>query len=50
MAGDAEATRKFRVSAEIASLELEDLATSVAAEMMVMRLTRNLISQGFAGH
>ncbi len=50
MTGDAEATRKLRVSAKIASLEFEDLAASIAAEMMMMRFARNLISQGFAGH
>lgn len=50
MAGDAEAARKLRVSAEIASLEFEDLPTSIAAEMMMMRLACNLVSQGFTGH
>lgn len=50
MAGYTEATRQLRMHAEIASLELEDLATSITTEMMVMRLACNLISQGFAGH
>ena len=50
MAGDAEATRKLRVSTEIASLEFEDLAASIAAEMMMMCLTGNLVSQGFTRH
>ena len=50
MASYAEAARQLRMRAEIASLELEDLATAIAAEMMVMRLARNLISQGFSGH
>lgn len=50
MAGHTEAARQLGVDAEIASLEFEDLATAIAAEMMVMRLAGNLISQGFAGH
>ncbi len=50
MTGDAETTRKFWMGAEIASLEFEDLAASIAAKMMMMGLACNLVPQGFAGH
>lgn len=50
MAGDTKTAWKFRVGAEIASLQLENLAAAVAAEVMMMRLAGDLIAQGFAGH
>ncbi len=43
MAGDTEAARKLRESTELASLQLEDLATAVAAEVVMMSLARDLI-------
>ncbi len=50
MAGDTEAAWKLGVVTEFAALQLEDLATTIAAEVMMMSLAGNLIAQGFAGH
>lgn len=50
MAGYAKAARKLRVGAKITSLEFKDLATAIAAEMMMMGLASNFVSQGFAWH
>ena len=50
MAGDTEAARKLGVEGEIASLQLKDLATAVAAEVMVMSLAGDLVTECFAGH
>lgn len=50
MAGDAEAPREPGVSTELAALELKDLATAVAAEVVMMGFTGDLVAQGFAGH
>ena len=50
MASDAEAAREPGVRIEFASLQLIDLAAAVAAEVVMMGLTGNLIPQSFAGH
>lgn len=50
MAGDTEAAWKLGVGTEIASLQLKDFATAVAAEVVMMGLAGDLIPQGFAGH
>lgn len=50
MAGDVESAGKPRVGVELASLEFEDLPTAVAAEVVMVSLAGDLISQGFAGH
>jgi hypothetical protein len=50
MAGDAEAPWEPGVSVEFAALQLKDFATAVAAEVVVMSFSGDLIPQGFAGH
>jgi len=50
MAGDTEAARKPGVSAELASLEFKHFATAIAAEVMMMSLTGDLIPERFARH
>ena len=50
MAGGTEASRKPGVSTELAPLQLEDLATAIAAEVVMMGLAGNFIPQSFAGH
>lgn len=48
--GHTKSAWKPRVDADIASLELEDLATVVTAEMMMMILARDFVAQGLTGH
>lgn len=50
MASDTETARKLGVGSEFAALQLEDLATAVAAEVMMMGLAGNLIPQSLTGH
>lgn len=50
MAGNAEAARKLGLGTEFASLKLEDFATAIAAEVVMMRLASDFIPQRFAGH
>ena len=50
MAGGTEASRKPGVSTELAPLQLEDLATAIAAEVVMMGLAGDLIPQGLTGH
>jgi hypothetical protein len=50
MAGNTEAARKPGLSTEFAPLQFKDFATTVAAEVVMMGLTGDLIPQRFAGH
>ena len=50
MAGDAEAPWESGVSVELAALQLKDFAAAVAAEVVVMSFSGDLIPQGFARH
>jgi len=50
MASNAEAARKLGLRTEFASLKLEDFATAIAAEVVMMRLAGDLIPQRFTGH
>ena len=50
MAGDAEAARKPGMGVEITYLEFADLAAAVAAEVMVMNFSCDVLAQDFAGH
>jgi len=50
MASDTEAARELGVGVELAALELKDLPTAVAAEVMMMGLAGNLVPKGFTGH
>lgn len=50
MTGHTKAAREFWAKAEIATLELEDFAAGVAAEVMVMRLAGDFITECFTGH
>lgn len=50
MASDTKAAGKFGMGAEFAALQLEDLATAVAAEVVMMGLAGNLIPQSLTGH
>jgi hypothetical protein len=48
--GHTKSSRKPRVGADITSLELEDLATAVTTEMMMMIFARDFVSQGLTRH
>lgn len=50
MTGHPETARKFRMSAEVTSLQFENFATAIAAEVVMMCLASHLISQSFTRH
>ena len=50
MAGYAKATRKIWAKTEITAFQLENLAATVAAEVVVMRFAGDLITKRFTGH
>ena len=50
MACHPEAAWKLGVQSEFASLQFEDLATSIATKMMMMGLARHLIPQCLSRH
>lgn len=50
MASGAEAARKSGMGVELTSLEFEDLATTVAAEVMMVGFASDLIAQGLTRH
>jgi len=50
MAGNAETARKLGLGTEFASRKLENLATAIAAEVVVMRLAGDFIPHRFTGH
>ena len=50
MAGHAKSTRKLGTKTKIAAFQFEDLATAIAAEVMMVRLAGDLVPKRLTGH